>query len=292
MRLGALEAGGTKFRVAVYDDTLQVRVEDRYPTTTPDETMRQVVEFFRENHVDAVGVSSFGPVDLRPGSSEFGSIMATPKPGWTGAPISGTIESELGVPVAIDTDVAGAALAEHEKGAGIGLDPIVYVTVGTGLGGAVLLGGEILHGHGHSELGHIPVRRVSGDEFAGTCPFHGDCLEGMACGVAVGRRWGADPEALGGRPEVWALEAAYLAQLVSALTYVVAPRRIIFGGGLFNQPDLLDEVRAASQRALADYGTDPNVIGDIESYVFAAGLGQDAGLVGAGVLARRVLGNH
>lgn len=292
MRLGALEAGGTKFRVAVYDDALEVHAEDRYSTTTPDETMGRVVRFFRENTVDAVGVSSFGPVDLRPGSSGYGSIMATPKPGWSGAPISSRLESELGVPVAIDTDVAGAALAEHEKGAGIGLDPIVYVTVGTGLGGAILAGGEILHGHGHSELGHIPVRRVPGDDFAGTCPFHGDCLEGMACGIAVERRWGTSPEALSDRPEVWALEAGYLAQLVSSLTYVVAPRRIIFGGGLFKQPDLLGEVRVAARRALGDYGTDPAVIRDIESYVCGAGLGQDAGLVGAGVLARRVLGNH
>jgi fructokinase len=292
MRLGALEAGGTKFRVAVCDENLNVLVEDRFATTAPRETIGAVVGFFVSQRVDSVGVSSFGPIDLRPGSPDYGSIMATPKPGWTGAPLFDMLRSELEVPVAIDTDVAGAALAEHEKGSGVGVDPIVYVTVGTGLGGAILDNGEILHGHGHSELGHIPVRRVPGDDFTGTCPFHGDCLEGMACGVAVHRRWGTDPAELREHAEVWKLEAAYLSQLVSALTYVVAPRRIIFGGGLFRQPALLDQVRVASEQALAGYGTAPDVTGDLESYVVMAGLGQDAGLVGSAVLARRVLGNH
>lgn len=292
MRLGALEAGGTKFRVAVYDDALTLQQEDRFATTTPDETIGSVIDFFRSHTVEAVGVSSFGPVDLRPSSPDYGSIMATPKPGWSGAPLLSAIKAALGVPVAIDTDVAGAALAEFEKGAGVGIDPIVYITVGTGLGGAVLADGEILHGHGHSELGHIPVERVPGDDFAGTCPFHGGCLEGMACGVAVERRWGRKPQELDGRIEVWELEAAYLAQLVSALTYVVAPRRIIFGGGLFHQATLLDKVRSASREALGGYGTDPDVIGDLTGYVVGAGLGQDAGLVGAAVLARRLVGNH
>lgn len=292
MRLGALEAGGTKFRVAVCDEDLDVLAEDRFVTTAPRETVGAVVAFFRSQGVDAVGISSFGPLDLRPGSSGYGSIMATPKPGWSGAPLLDMLRSELGVPVAIDTDVAGAALAEHEMGAGVGVDPIVYITVGTGLGGAILHEGEILHGHGHSELGHVPVRRVAGDDFAGTCPFHGDCLEGMACGVAVHRRWGTDPADLSGRAEVWRLEAAYLSQLVGVLTYVVAPRRIIFGGGLFNQPTLLEEVRTASQQVLGGYGTDPEVTGDLTGYVVGAGLGQDAGLVGSAVLARRVLGNH
>lgn len=284
-RFAAVEAGGTKFRAAVVDSDMEVVDEVRVATEDdPDVTLGNTVSFFEEHDasVSGLGIANFGPVDLRRDRDSYGSVMQTPKPGWSGVDVLGRLRGALGVPTVIDTDVGAAALAEGTLGAGSGCDVIVYVTVGTGIGAAALIDGEVHHGHGHSEMGHIPTTRRPGDTFPGSCPFHGDCMEGMASGAAVEKRsaWAAEDPAD-------RFEAAYLAQLVRALTYILAPDRIVFGGGLFQDPDLLPALHEEVGRELAGYSTNPELVADVASYVVEAHYGQDAGLIGAGLLARR-----
>ena len=281
----AIEAGGTKWRVAV-GRSPDLVADTTIPTTDPDATISACIEFIRSSGfpVAGVGISSFGPVDLDPSSTTFGFITTTPKSGWSNTNLKATIEDALGVPAVMEIDVGGAALGEWLWGAGHDLDLIVYVTVGTGIGGAALQGGRTFHEHGHPEMGHITVAREEGDTFAGNCPFHGDCLEGMAAGPAIDARWGSLAGELAARPEVWDLEARYLAQALRTYTYVIAPQRIILGGGVMQHPGLLEEVRDRLSERLASYGGLPD---DLEHYVTAPELGQDAGLIGAIALALR-----
>lgn len=286
--LGAVEAGGTKFRCAVVSPDLRI-VDSRYVLTTdPDTTLAAVVAFFDRGHpVTALGIASFGPVDLDPDSPHYGSMTDTPKPGWSGAPILGRLSEALGVPASIQTDVEAAAVAEQV----LGPDPrprrLAYVTVGTGIGAAVAADGAPWRGRQHSELGHIPVRRAAGDDYPGHCPFHRDCLEGMASGPAIAERWGLDPSTAGGRDDIWRLEAGYLAQLVRVLAYTFAPDRIVFGGGVGSRGGLVEMIRTASRTDLggyADYST-----GD-RALITAPALGDDSGLLGAALIAESLLG--
>ena len=190
MIVGGIEAGGTKFVCAVGTGPGDLRAVERFPTTTPEETLGRAIAYFRDRPVAAVGVGSFGPVDVDPDSPTWGHVTSTPKPGWQGADVAGGVARALGVPVGFDTDVNAAALAEHRWGAAQGLDTFVYLTVGTGIGGGGLIAGRRLHGLTHPEMGHIRVPRVPGDDFAGVCPYHGDCWEGLASGPAIEARWG------------------------------------------------------------------------------------------------------
>ena len=285
--LGAVEAGGTKFRCAVVSPDLTIVESCHVPTTDPDTTLATVVEFFeRSGPVSALGIASFGPVDLDPGSPGYGSIATTPKPVWSGAPILGRLSEALGAPAGIQTDVEAAAVAEQALGPGPRPRRLAYVTVGTGIGAAVAVDGLPWRGRHHSELGHIPVRRVEGDDYTGRCPFHRDCLEGMACGPAMAERWGIDPSEAGGRDDVWQLEAAYLAQLVRVLAYSFAPDRVVFGGGVGSRPGLAEMIRAATRTELAGYADYSS--GD-DGFVTAPALGDDSGLLGAALLARSLL---
>ena len=285
--LGAVEAGGTKFRCAVVSSDLAV-VDSRYVLTTdPDTTLATVAEFFeRFEPVAAVGIASFGPVDLDPDSPGYGSLVDTPKPGWSGAPILGRLSEALGVPAGIQTDVEAAAVAEQSLGPEPRPRRLAYVTVGTGIGAAVAVDGTPWRGRRHSELGHIPVRRVVGDDYPGRCPFHGDCLEGMACGPAMAERWGLDPSGADGREDIWRLEAAYLVQLVRVLVYSFAPDRIVFGGGVGSRPGLAQLIRAESLKDLGGYA---DYTADDDPFVTAPALGDDSGLLGAALLARSLL---
>ena len=285
--VGAVEAGGTKFRCAVVSPDLTI-VDSRYVLTSdPDTTLATVAEFLgRSEAVVALGVASFGPVDLDPDSPGYGSIMNTPKPGWSSAPILGRLAEVLGVPAGIQTDVEAAAVAEQTLGPEPRPRRLAYVTVGTGVGAAVAVDGQPWRGRHHSELGHIPVRRVEDDDYPGRCPFHRDCLEGMACGPAMAERWGLDPSDAGGRADVWQLEAAYLAQLVRVLAYSFAPDRIVFGGGVGSRPGLAEMIRAESLRDLGGYA---DYTADDDRLVTAPALGDDSGLLGAALLARSVL---
>ena len=283
---GAIEAGGTKFRVAV-GASPQLIDDTTIPTTTPDETIGASIDFLQQyaGRLTSIGIAAFGPLDLDPASVTYGSIIRTPKPGWSDTPFRTLIADALGVPVAIDVDVGGAALGEWTWGAARGLDTFIYMTVGTGIGGGVFAGGRIHHGMGHPELGHIAVAREPDDDFEGHCPFHGGCFEGMASGPAISARWGDRVSNLGDRPDVWDLEARYIAQALRTLTYVLAPQRIIVGGGVMRNEALLGMVRAKLSDQLAGYGTNPVVDSDLTDYVVSPEFGQDAGLVGAIALA-------
>ena len=287
----AVEAGGTKFRVAIAEGR-NVVADTTIPTTTPDETLAATIGFIRDwGKVSAAGIACFGPLDLDETSSTYGSITATPKPGWSNAPVHATLQAELGVPTAIDLDVGGAALGEWQWGAAQGLEHFIYMTVGTGIGAGLFVGGAVHHGMGHPEMGHIPLQRVQGDQYPGHCPFHGACLEGMAAGPAIEDRWGVPGAELVGRSEIWDLEATYLAQALRTFTYVTAPQRILLGGGVMQQPGLLELTREKLIAQLGNYATGQSLLESPDDYVMAPAFGQDAGLIGAIALAMRAAGS-
>jgi fructokinase len=269
--------------------------ETRIPTTAPDETLSRAVAFFREapTRVAAVGIASFGPIDLDPRSATFGFITTTPKPGWAHTDVAGPFRKALDVPVAVDTDVNGAALGEHRWGAAAGVDPAVYVTVGTGIGGGGVVNGRLLHGLLHPEMGHLrlPHDRTA-DPFPGTCPYHGDCLDGLASGRALRERWGVPAEALPFDHPAWPLEAEYLALGLVAIVAVLSPKRIVLGGGVMQQPTLLPRVRRRVVELLAGYLRASEVVEDIDDYVVPPALGARAGVIGALALARETLVAH
>ena len=285
--LGAVEAGGTKFRGAVVSADMTIVDSVRVPTTDPDTTLTAVAAFFqRARPVAALGIASFGPVDLDRDSPGYGALVGTPKPGWSNSPILGRFVDALGVPAAVQTDVEAAAVAEQTLGPEPRPRRLAYVTVGTGIGAAVSVDGEPWRGRHHSELGHIPVRRVAGDDYPGHCTFHRDCLEGMASGPAMADRWGFEPSEAGGRDDIWQMEATYLAQLVRVLTYSLAPDRIVFGGGVGSRPGLIEMIRTESR---ADLGGYADYISGEDGSVAAPALGDDSGLLGAALLARSLL---
>jgi fructokinase len=293
--LGAVEAGGTKFVCGVGTSPADL-VTARIPTTTPAETLEAVVGFLRREAgraLEAVGIASFGPVDLHPGSPTFGYITSTPKPGWRGTDLAGTLGRAFGVPVGFDTDVNGAALGEARWGAARGLADFLYLTVGTGIGGGAMVNGRLLHGLLHPEMGHlrIPHDRAR-DPFAGGCPFHGDCLEGLASGPAIEARWGTAPRELPAEHPAWALEAEYLAAGLHNLVCTLSPRRIVIGGGVLHEPCLLPLVRAELTRLLNGYIQTAEIVEEIDRFVVLPELGDRAGVLGALVLAEEAAPQH
>jgi fructokinase len=242
---GGIETGGTKWECAVGTGPDDLRARATIPTTTPEETIGRVVAFFeREGPVAAIGIGSFGPVDTNPDSPTWGHITSTPKPGWAFTDVGQTIRRRLSVPVAFDTDVNAAALGEHRWGAAQGLDTFCYITVGTGIGGGGMARGKLLHGLVHPEFGHmrIPHDRDA-DPFEGVCPYHGDCWEGLASGLAIEARWGRPAVELAGDDAVWELEARYLALGLVCVICVLSPERIVLGGGVMSTPGLLPLVQ-------------------------------------------------
>lgn len=252
---GGVETGGSKWACAIGAGPDDIRATTTFPTTTPDETIARTVEFFRAAEpVAAVGIGSFGPVDLR-----RGAVTTTPKPGWAHTDVAGPIGRALGVPVAFDTDVNAAALGEHRWGAARGLDTFVYLTVGTGIGGGGMAGGNLLHGLSHPEFGHVRIPHDQADPFPGSCPYHGDCWEGLASGTAIAARWGRPAHEIDD-PLAWALEARYLALGLAAAVCVLSPQRIVIGGGVMSRPGLVDEVAGELERVLAGYVEAPAVV--------------------------------
>jgi fructokinase len=289
MRYGGIEAGGTKWVCAVADLPGQPLKTETFPTTGPGQTVSRAARFFVENGpVDVVGAGSFGPVDIRQGSRTWGTITTTPKPGWANTDLAGRLRERLRVPIAMDTDVNAAALGEWRYGAAAGLDTFCYITVGTGVGGGAVTSGRILHGLLHPEIGHIRIPHDRGrDPFDGICPYHGDCLEGVASGEAIRQRWGRRGEELPGSA-AWELEAEYLALGLVNLTCVLSPQRIIIGGGVAKQPALLPMVRTRLRELLAGYLAAPELTepDGVERYIVAPQLGDRAGVIGAIELAR------
>jgi len=281
--LGAIEAGGTEFVCAVAERAGPILAARRViPTTSPAKTLAEAVDFFSGYRLRALGVACFGPVDL-----EQGRITTTPKPGWRHAEIVRPLRAALNVPIAFETDVNGAALGEGHHGAGRGRDPLIYVTVGTGIGAGVLVGGRPVHGLMHPEAGHMSVRRHPDDQFPGMCPFHSDCLEGLASGPAIEARWGSSGQDLPVGHPAWSLEAYYLAEALCNLVYVISPQKIVLGGGVMNQAELLSLIRGETQARLGGYLAPLDRPGAIAALVVPAELGDDAGIVGALELARK-----
>lgn len=289
--IGAIEAGGTKFVLAVARDDGTILREARIATRTPDQCFPEVAEFFRaaaaaHAPLASFGVASFGPIDIDPASSTYGTFTTTPKPGWAGARFHDVL-GEFGVPIAVDTDVNGAALGEWLKGAGQGCTTLAYTTVGTGIGTGVVHKGKPLMGFSHYESGHIqPPRDAAVDPFAGSCPFHDDCLEGLAAGPAIEARWGQSLSELGSPPEKVELIAGYIAHLAASLVLLHMPDRLIFGGGVMKAPGLLQAVRRQTERKLAGYVRAPQLDPGLEQYIVAPGLGDHAGITGAIELGR------
>ncbi len=284
---GGIEAGGTKFICAVGTGPDDIRAEARFPTTTPGETLGQALDFFRA-HADltAIGIAAFGPLDLNPESTTYGHITTTPKPGWADTDLVGPFRHEFNVPIGFDTDVNGAALGEWQWGAGQGLETLIYLTIGTGIGGGAMLGGRLAHGLIHPEMGHILLRRDSqADPFPGWCPYHGDCFEGLAAGPALEKRWGAKAETLGPEHPAWALEAHYIAQALSIYICTLSPQRLILGGGVMAQEFLFPLIRTETQKLLNGYVQVPALRERIDEYIVPPGLGGRSGVVGALALA-------
>ena len=290
---GGVEGGGTKFVCVVGTGPDDVRAEARLATTGPEETIGQALAFFRDTQarlgaLAGIGIGSFGPVDLRPVSRSFGFITSTPKPGWMNVDLAGPFRKTLGLPVAFDTDVNTAALGEWRWGAAQGLDSFVYLTIGTGIGGGGLVGGRLMHGLVHPEMGHLRLPRdAAADPFPGACPFHGDCLEGLASGPALLARWGCAAETLPPEHPGWALEARYLALALVNVICTLSPERIVMGGGVMEQAQLFPLVRREVGALLNGYVRAPAILEDMAGYVVPPALGARAGVLGALALAAR-----
>lgn len=280
---GAVELGGTKTLAAVGTTAANMSEIIRIPTSDPDATLGAVIAHFRQFPIDSIGIASFGPVELRPGHESFGTITSTPKPGWSHADVAGAFSDAFGLPLAIDTDVNGAALGEGEWGAATGLSDFVYITVGTGIGGGAVVNGRTLIALGHPEMGHVPVTPLPGDDFPGRCPYHGGCLEGMASGPALEDRFGP-LETRSETTEPRDLAVGYLAQGLRTFVYTLAPQRIIVGGGVSESPEFHAHLRRELGEQLAGYPQIAEHHGD--DFVVAPGLGGRSGLAGALVLAR------
>jgi fructokinase len=286
---GGIEAGGTKFVCLVGNGPGDVRAQTRIATTEPAQTLDRAISFFRQVQTDgvdlrAIGIASFGPLELRATHPKFGHITRTPKAGWSDVDLVGPIARAFKIPIGFETDVNGAALGESRWGAARGLHSFVYLTIGTGIGGGAVVDGRVVHGLGHPEMGHVSVPRQAGDVFLGACPFHGDCLEGMASGPAIEARWGRPPEELNGSDlrRAVELETAYLAAGIRSIVFTLAPERIVVGGGVAEMAGFLPELRSALD-SLARYPGLPEH--GAPDFVRPAELGPMAGALGALALA-------
>lgn len=290
--IGAIEAGGTKFICALADAGGTVIERTRIATHAPEATFAEVAAYFRaaaarHGPIAAFGIGSFGPLDIDPASPCYGCFTTTPKPGWSGASWLAAL-AEFAVPIRVDSDVSAAALAE--AGQAPGCRTLAYTTVGTGIGTGIVQDGASLRGFSHFESGHFyPARRAGDDDFAGSCPYHGDCLEGLASGPAIIARWGRSLDQLDDDPGAVETVARYIAHLAASLVLLHMPDRLIFGGGVMHARGLLEELRAQTEALLAGYIVHPRLDPGLVDYIAAPVLGDDAGLSGAILLARKAL---
>lgn len=283
--LGAIEAGGTKFVCAVSDADLNIVDKVTILTKSPELTLQEVIEFFSKHAIQAIGIGSFGPIDVNDESDTFGYITNTPKEAWQNTDFVGTIRKHFDVPIGWTTDVNAAALGEFELGAARGTSSCIYITVGTGIGGGAIMNGKLLQGFGHPELGHMFIKKHPEDDFSGNCPFHQTCLEGLASGPAIEKRYGHKALNLADQKEVWELEAYYIAQAIVNLTLTLSPERIILGGGVMKQNQLYPLIRNQFASLLNGYVSTP----DLAEYITAPELEDDAGIMGSLLLARQQL---
>lgn len=291
MLLGAIEAGGTKFQCAVSRGMDDVIAAERFATAMPGETFDQVIEFFessqkRHGPLDAFGIASFGPLDLDIRSPTYGHILGTPKPGWSQYDLRARLIERFAKPIYLDTDVNAAALAEWHQGAHNGSGSLVYVTVGTGIGGGAVFDGKSLHGLWHCEMGHVRVQRHPADlQFAGVCPFHRDCLEGLASGPAIVARWNEPMSALAHDAQACGIIGSYLGQMAATMVLMLTPEKIVFGGGVMGDGALLPWIRQSAREQLGGYMTHPRLAGTLEDFITAPALQDRSGIRGAVLLA-------
>lgn len=285
--LGAIEAGGTKFVCAVGDHLGNITDLVQIPTTVPEETMKEVMAFFQKYPIEAIGIGSFGPIDVNRESPTYGYITSTPKTAWQDFPFVQTLKEAFPVPVGFNTDVNAAALGEATLGAAKGLDSCLYITVGTGIGAGAIVQGNLLQGLSHPEMGHILVRRHPDDEYKGKCPYHRDCLEGLAAGPGIEERWGEKGVGLAERTEVWDLEGYYIAQALMQYILILSPKKIILGGGVMNQEQVFPFIYKHLTELINGYVALP----ELSSYIVHPGLGDNAGITGSLLLAHQALQN-
>lgn len=286
LAVGALELGGTKCRAAIVGTKNRILAQKRVATTSPEETLGPLLDFLANDDIRACGVASFGPLHVRQDSENYGHIAATPKPGWSNTPVLATVRSRLKVPTAFATDTEAAAVAEYHFGAGSNENCVGYITIGTGVGVGIALGDSLFRGRDHLELGHIPVSRVSGDVFPSLCRFHDNCLEGLASGPAMHKRWGVDASEIPLDHKAWDIQARYIAQLIRVLVYSFCPDVITLGGGVGGREGFAQMVNEAALESLAGYS--PSHANNT-SLVLSTPLGQDAGLLGAAYLANSLV---
>lgn len=290
MRLGALEAGGTKMVCAIGDEQGHIFDRESFPTLEPQATMGKLIEYFKDKKVEALGIGSFGPLCLDPNAPDYGAITTTPKLAWRNYPLREDFVRELNVPVGIDTDVNAAALGEATYGAGKGLDSLIYYTIGTGVGGGALVDGRLVHGLVHPEMGHMLLRPDPRDPTPeGFCPYHKGCVEGLANGPAIEKRWGISAKELPEDHLAWELEAEYLAQLCVNTILMFSPKRIVLGGGVMHQLHLFPRIRRRTLELLNGYVSHPAILEQMDTFIVPPGLGDNAGAVGSLLLAVQAL---
>lgn len=283
--LGAIEAGGTKFVCAVGDEKGNIIDRIQIPTTVPAVTIQKVFDFFNQYSVKAIGIGSFGPIDVNLDSPNYGNITTTPKTEWKDYPFVQAIKDALSVPVGFNTDVNAAALGEATFGAAKGLDSCLYITIGTGIGAGAIVQGKLLQGLSHPEMGHILVRRHPNDVYQGKCPYHHDCLEGLAAGPAIEERWGVKGDKLVDREEVWEMEGYYIAQALMQYVLILSPMKIILGGGVMKQKQIFPFVYKYLKELMKGYVYLP----EMSEYIVGPGLGDDAGITGSLLLGHQAL---
>lgn len=290
MLIGGIEAGGTKMVCAVGDENGVVKDRTSFPTRQPEETFADMIAYYRNWDIQALGIGCFGPVDLNRQSRTYGYITKTPKPGWGNCDIVGAFKDALGVPVGFDTDVNGAVLGEVTWGAAKGLDSAIYITIGTGVGVGVYVNGGLLHGLVHPEGGHILLIRHPKDTYEGKCPFHKNCVEGLAAGPSIEARWGKKAAELADRDEVWDMEAYYIAQAITDYILSYSPQKIILWGGVMHQEKLFGMVRKEVLNLLNGYVAHETITEHIDQYIVPPALGEDPGIMGAIKLGLDALG--
>jgi fructokinase len=281
MRIGAIEAGGTKFVCGIGNEYGEIEDATSFPTDRPEVTLAKVISYFKDKQVSAIGIGSFGPIDISPHSSTYGYVTTTPKPGWENFDFLGTMQREFSVPFGWDTDVNAAAFGEATWGAAKGLHSCLYYTVGTGVGIGVYSEERLVHGLVHPEGGHVLTRRHPKDDFVGICPYHGDCLEGMASGPAIEGRWNMKGHELPSDHPAWEIEAFYIAQSIVGAILLMSPQKVILGGGVMQQSQLFPLIRNAVRTNLNGYVSATEILEHIDKYIVPPALGQQAGLCGA-----------
>ena len=288
MRLGALEAGGTKMVCAIGDESGKIYEQVSIPTETPEITMPKLISYFEERKIEALGIGCFGPIDPDKKSETYGYITSTPKLAWADYNIVGTMEKSLMIPVGFDTDVNGSVLGEVTFGQAKGKNCVVYVTIGTGVGAGIYIEGKLLHGMLHPEAGHILLSKREDDTYEGKCPYHKTCLEGLAAGPAIQERWGKRAADLKDDERVWDLEAYYIAQALVDYILILSPQMIILGGGVMHQEQLFPQIRSYVKKMMNGY-IKTKEMADLDHYIVPASLHDDQGIMGALELGRRAL---